>query len=1570
MNKKNKNKNRKPANPVPAPQKVDAPIIEAATVLEEKPVESVKESDSVVETVSEVTSPITEENDTASDSPKKPKRNKGKKKKEDPNEEIKLTPVEPPAPELPETREVKDEGKEEIKEPVVEEENKVEENITPNVRKKKNKKKQNEQQKVEEPPKEIIVEKLEDVKKEENIMDTSIASDSNKPEIKEPETKSKKKNKKKKHRHDSEKSDKAEEISCTAAFQKLISSTDNEDVVKSTEDIEPPKDMVEKNKQDISPKEETLKELIESVLLPEEIQEPEKESKDEPKSKKKHKKDKKQHKEDIESKNVVEVASHEIPVESTTETIPQDIVKDDVIQGEKLPLIENLESETVDPTDKSKTEITQPESKPMDTTAKPKAKIAKPVDKKRKGKQEPCESHDKADDHITTEIVKVIEPIVEEKLPALDENITVEADKVIEHLPEKLFEEELAEQGKVSEKEAVESKSNILEDISTQKLDETIIADVEHKLITDIVFETPPDFTTLTDIITPPVEVPAEATDNTLEITEKPIDDKIKSTEEPVDNKTIKEIIQPDIIKTTEALPQQFDVAPETSVPIAITEERDKDISVSPEPYKTVEKKKKKHHKKIDITNVPAEKTPEHKVLVTPDFEQVKEEPPKQSEDIFDLPSPGDVEISSLKIDDTEGSSEVTPDFIHHPLATSQQFIDDNNNMLIREITSTDDKLPPPLFFPTFQPIIRGSGETPEPVFERVIEPPIMRRERSNTGEPEKTDLKSKMMEVNKDMEELRLSIERSLAELTSMEKTEQEVEKQLEAETPKLDIVTEPAVSSEKDIKQSEDNKIDIVAKSTTEKEKQPEEVKIESENIFSENINITEEINKPQDLTEDIVLKIEEPIPEKIEIVETEKSEPPITVKPDEEKKIADVKEAPPVAPARKDHKGKGKGKRKGKQDAQSHQTTSAAVSTTSTAASETTTQEAKKEEKSEQKQETSQSDKNKGKQQSMQLDNGCNGSEEIPQDSSSNTIDTSFEPIENFEDALTSSVDDVNKTFEMIANEVNISDYTFQNPEINIIAPEETDTKSKENPVSPPKNLLGHPDIPVPSNRPDYKKEKNKQPNMRQAKVKIKDAVDIEKDTTKQSKESQTENKRKLSKNMLESFSYMTNGDSEYVYKYSFRKVFLQSLCHVCRKELSQRVPCQFCSLVFYCSQKHKDEDWPQHQSLCFAVCTIVHLKEQKHIFADAKNTTGHNYRLLRMQMIVSCEKVLKRKLVPWEQEIFLYPRICADVGCREWRQSKLADCGGCGQISYCSDHPDHLPASHQRWCRSYALYQKLVHHQQTKGRLEPKMPTRIMAEGYRISDKINEVLAAMYDEKIDMTDTEYAALTQLATAPLTAAYCHQQATMAHANGMSKKTSFVIHVVGAELQFEADVLYKWEVFFLHLKPDVKELRIVLISPDLNPSKLPLDLLGKINLCESCRTDKRRVLFSFQDKKTYYEYWSSDDFFPPDIVCAFNPSIQRSSIYNGKDTWPTTISCILKLKTPFIISSYSLNELYRDMRRIKECSDLSGVTFKTIIDPKSNPFASVRPDRNFITDEEIPLLFKNYCFAVLCGI
>ncbi|CAH2098509.1 unnamed protein product [Euphydryas editha] len=956
-------------------------------------------------------------------------------------------------------------------------------------------------------------------------------------------------------------------------------------------------------------------------------------------------------------------------------------------------------------------------------------------------------------------------------------------------------------------------------------------------------------------------------------------------------------------------------------------------------------KNKKKRSQKVETVPEIIESIGASVSKITEDEPEKEMKQAKDSKESLSDIKQLDFEVNSVKSEECESLSIATPDLIQYPRSTSQQHLDDNNNTTIKEITTPDEiKLGIPIY--TSTPIIQGSGESPdaktldEPVSIKVSEVASVT---SNTNN-EKNDIKSRIFEVNKDMEELRRSIERSLAELTGAEKCDSEVDKEFEElfqeqaeETQLLDPEKKlesfpninPAISKQSDDKIKEDKKENV--DKTKPKTENVSAIDKEEENMSEKNDSTNEKIcveDKPQN--------------------------------PEVE---ANIKSPVPICPAR--NKGKGKSKKKGKKEPVSSSVNSSTTQQTNTSKESSKTSQSNTE-KGEQNQ---QSSKEIGKQQSTAP------SEDSEVSSKQLKLDLSFEPIEKFEDALTSSADDVNKTFEIIANEATES-RRQNNPQINIIAPiEDTEAegkekRQKENPASQPKNLLGKPNVPALSNKNDFKKEKNKPPSSIQAKVKIKDTVEIEKPTNKESKESQTIKKLIKETNGIDTFSYLSDTNEDFVYKYSFRKVFLQSSCHVCKKDLTQRFPCKFCSLVFYCSQKHLDEDWAKHQFLCFAVSTIAHLKDQKHIYADIQNIIGHDYRILRMQMILSCEKILKRKLVPWEQETLLYPRLCADPSCRQWKQRMLKDCEGCGQISYCIEHPEHLPVFHQRWCKSYALYRKLVNYQQTKGRLEPRLPTKVL-DHYKIPDKMNEVLGIMYEEKIDMDDIQYAALTQLASAPLTAAYGYQlyskKMNSTNANGIAKKSTFTIHAVGTDLQFEADSLNKWEIFFLHLRPDVQDLRVVLIGPDLNPSNLPLELLGKIKLCENCRTNERRVIFHFHDKETYCDYYSSNDFITPDIVCAFNPNIHRSCLYNIEDIWPATINSILKQKVPFIITSYTIEELERDMSRVKETARYN---FNVISEPKPNTFSSMRPDRNFITDHEIPLLFKNYCYTILCGV
>lgn len=1117
MNTKKKHKNRQKVTPN-HPPKVETEnkkdLISKSDIKDETPAAVATEA----AVVAEVITPVVETVEMESETPKKPKRNKGKKKNQDtefPEDDIKEKVSVTVLSEVPKTELVSND----------QDENKACEAayVTPSARKKKIKKKSQEQpsQQSNIPENKCLSIGLEE--KEPELLKVE-------PEIKETlptkaeetksETKSKKKNKKKK-RNDSERSDKSD-----SALQQFLIGDD-----KPLDETNIKVDDTPQTKEDIVPMTVPESIILEDIPKCLEIEKTEEfslvknqdviqESKNKQINKKgkihPHEEQQKQHKSSAQKKPI-----HEMKQELIESFKPQ-IVKEPSPKPTPDTMLE-IEQEM---------ELLEP-FKPhveRESSPKPQAKIAKPVEKKRKDQQDlpAMETLVQSTDNLTV-IKEDIASIVKQERPQ-------------------------SPGGNVEIKMPFGEKSKKVDPLmdphnKPQTVDTINILGNENKDKKRKKSPKPPKAEEKIEVkgessqgLASPEEVHTEEKPNKS----KSVGDKSDSGMENV------------MLTMSEPLPEPF-------IPLQISEKLD-DVPplIKIDNDNVPDNKSGKRKKKTPKFPEPNELT-EAKVikqLFTPEAE-TKEIPaivqPTQTERVSEsLAEPlSDIEIRSVKTDESGSSCEATPD-VQFKRSSSHQILDDNNNMMIQEVRNVEDlKTNEQLIMP----VVEGSGETPSGTPDLVTSGIQMIKSKI-TGKEEPTYLKCKIMEVSQDMEELRLSFEKSLAEFSAMEKKEEEAEKDYEFH-------------------------------------------RVECKKIFAE-----VEVAKPE-----------------AQVIIPEES---MTLPVELEKKAIgplNIAEAPPVCPARKDNKGKSKSKKKGK-----HEVTPV-VSSTSSAQSETTTTTDYKDTKDKQeKQEKTESTDDKSKKQSESTEKkGKQQSDTIEQDSNTETKKSElledsnlrllaeqtfadsleqldFAPIESFEDALTSSIDDVNKSFEMIVNdntEESQKKLAANKPEINILAPsEEPESNKKEthqtddkvNPISQPKNFLGHNDIPAQSNKTDYKKEKNKTPNERQAKVKIKDSMEVE--AKKQSKESQTDTKRtkKLQdKSEKETITRVKNDNEEYVYKYSFRKVFLQSACQICHKDLVKtRVPCSYCNLVFYCGAKHKDEDWAQHQALCFAVSTIVHLR----------------------------------------------------------------------------------------------------------------------------------------------------------------------------------------------------------------------------------------------------------------------------------------------------------------------------------------------------------------------------------------
>jgi hypothetical protein len=68
----------------------------------------------------------------------------------------------------------------------------------------------------------------------------------------------------------------------------------------------------------------------------------------------------------------------------------------------------------------------------------------------------------------------------------------------------------------------------------------------------------------------------------------------------------------------------------------------------------------------------------------------------------------------------------------------------------------------------------------------------------------------------------------------------------------------------------------------------------------------------------------------------------------------------------------------------------------------------------------------------------------------------------------------------------------------------------------------------------------------------------------------------------------------------------------------------------------------------------------------VYNQSKHLTPAEFRNLKAHTLYLCEQFLNRSLQPFEREIFLFPRLCSEANCREWKSSLLNDCTKCGQV----------------------------------------------------------------------------------------------------------------------------------------------------------------------------------------------------------------------------------------------------------------------------------------------------------------
>lgn len=436
--------------------------------------------------------------------------------------------------------------------------------------------------------------------------------------------------------------------------------------------------------------------------------------------------------------------------------------------------------------------------------------------------------------------------------------------------------------------------------------------------------------------------------------------------------------------------------------------------------------------------------------------------------------------------------------------------------------------------------------------------------------------------------------------------------------------------------------------------------------------------------------------------------------------------------------------------------------------------------------------------------------------------------------------------------------------------------------------------------------------------------------------------------------------TVDEAELEYQLVQRHIFLSYVCHVCKLLESSKCSlkkCSNCKMISYCSKEHQRQHWSAHKDLCKVISKICKHNRMTNLFEKAAGISPDQYRYYRNHYVNECTKELGRELYLWEKEMIYYPQVCHT--CYESDRQKLTTCQKCHHVSYCQ--LSHLKPDHDIWCKEFQVYRDIILYQCYNGIIQPSIPDRVLQQYTPLTGEMKTFILnnnIVSGKLSSWNRLNFVALTDIATCPLTVLFSLQHCNFC----LEEIRSLTIHLVGAEMQFEIDTLSKWELLLLHLVPSLKTLKVVFVGPQLETESAYIQTIAK-KTCKECNAAGRKVIYEFW-KTLYHDYLKCDEYHKPDLISAFNAGLYRLSDFEGKDTWSPSIEAMLKEPDiPVVVTEYTDKELPFDIQRIQNIVD----SLEIIMPPARNPFASLKPSLNFLCDETIPVIFKNFHITIL---
>lgn len=403
------------------------------------------------------------------------------------------------------------------------------------------------------------------------------------------------------------------------------------------------------------------------------------------------------------------------------------------------------------------------------------------------------------------------------------------------------------------------------------------------------------------------------------------------------------------------------------------------------------------------------------------------------------------------------------------------------------------------------------------------------------------------------------------------------------------------------------------------------------------------------------------------------------------------------------------------------------------------------------------------------------------------------------------------------------------------------------------------------------------------------------------------------------------------------------YFPNMCHVCHcfgEKVVNLKRCGACAMISYCCKEHQTKDWPKHKQFCKAICKIKNDFKVDSVFQSIKGTFSKisldswekyyvgelimyrtfAYEVNSIMKIVTL--LLNRELTKPERQMLNCPRLCAI--CYESKPELLINCKKCPQSSFCKEHlndPRHdtecIKFISCFNCENYTNFKFMLLHSIfffepkicesllfdiIKSMVVPHFPTvkklhSSMAEfvesrfltdlentSSNINDTLTEEMRLVYN---DLTSDYY-------SGPLTLLFAIEKLGI-------NLHSMVIHVVGSSPTFE-QLFSGWEMMF-HFSQQLRELKLILIGPEMRAKKDLHSTDETLDLCGLCNEEKRKIFIDTK-KAMYDEYCEGDSYLKPDMIVCFNPG------FEFYDTWTKSVQLFNKEQCPLLVTSFHSHE------------------------------------------------------------